>query len=350
MITKTASEIMRQAKFLAQCENSDFLDFFVQTNIINEVYEEVYQDIVTHTKYYLCSVPFENHSYLPCDCYQIFSITDRWNNVIEKAPEGQRVDGCYSIGPENKIHIYSGGDEEYTLNYFPVPVSVTAPADRERLELIPGDIKILSVDDEGIYYTSTDTMYFYDFANKTSAESAAVIVETAGTLNNKPVVVTKDPIVTSIKVGGEEILGSLGFEEGQVQQVFADKNIMFIETLEESGSCIYMYQEESGLCPFTHNMHLLGFSCNDDGLGLVVSRNDVYYNMSYVPDTILDFPNNIFYTVMEERIALLLASIVGVDNQYLSGDYKDRIEEQYYKTLVNDDISPTRVRNVLRRH
>jgi hypothetical protein len=79
---------------------------------------------------------------------------------------------------------------------------------------------------------------------------------------------------------------------------------------------------------------ILAVNTNDvSGLGVIHATDDSIYRSGFTPDTVLDYPNNIFFDVLETRLAILLRGIVGIDTNLLL------VVAQQYERDLEDFIS-----------
>lgn len=352
-MTKTAKEIIRQAKFLSQSDNSDFMDFFVSNNLLNTLYEQVYQDIVTHTKNYIKTVDFDNEVCLPEDCYAIHSVESVTGYVYDRAPEHQNVSGCYTI--ENNVLKAPGSSN--VLKYYPIPQTITCPDDLSEINLVDFAKSIQLRDDFFIYEDSDGLQHTYDLNSGEITDVSQLRTEDENMYCGYSVIVgyevERPKVINSVIINNEECISYLAREGLNIKKIVSQGNIMFVIYDDDSiylfaDYCLMPWNIEEYKGRETKGDILAVYPNQNTGKGVIWKNKEdgKTYWASFVPDTVLDFPTNIFYEVIEVRLALLLSSLLGMTNDYLQNSYSEKIEQQYYDCLKRDDYSPTRIRNV----
>ena len=160
MIKLNARDIVKRALQLADLENSSFISWNENVQILNEGYQKIYQKAINHDdKTYMVKVPLslasaygqgELHYELPDDFYQLYSLTDSRTGkcVVRKTANDPVALLRYEI-VNNELVVYGNDNLSLVLAYYPVP-------------------KTLSLKAEGVSFSVPDVtgMAFSDVINK----------------------------------------------------------------------------------------------------------------------------------------------------------------------------------------
>lgn len=123
MITLTAREIIRNAEDLSNSTNSAFLNFNLKTSLLNREYRKLYDQIVQGSLDFTKEITVNGGvTQLPCDCYQIISVTSG-GIPLTRSGIVDKYSGDYYV-ENDKIHLPSGN---YKITYSVVPDTITAP-------------------------------------------------------------------------------------------------------------------------------------------------------------------------------------------------------------------------------
>ena len=93
----------------------------------------------------------------------------------------------------------------------------------------------------------------------------------------------------------------------------------------------------------------MGFTTNDlTGKGCIwKDENDDVWYTSYTPDTLLNYPSNTFFQLLIYRLAGVLTSLNGVQNQYLVEKLIPDAETAFSEHLAKDNVNTVRMNNDL---
>lgn len=134
MITLTAREIIRNAEDLSNSTNSAFLNFNLETSLLNREYRKLYDQIVQGSLDFTKEIMVSGGvTQLPCDCYQVISVTSG-GMPLTRSGIVDRYSGDYYI-ENDRIHLPAGN---YKITYSVVPDTITAPG------------KVIQIDKENI--------------------------------------------------------------------------------------------------------------------------------------------------------------------------------------------------------
>lgn len=335
MITKTAKEIYRNAQSLAQTFATDYESFEFATDYINTLYRELYDYIVASPMdYYVHKQTIsKNDTELNDDVYQIKSVrvlskVDNSFQTIQRQPSNTYVAGTYTI-EDNKLHYNGDLTNPIEVRYAPQPLTITMPFDRQEMSVNPDEVgKML---DDGIYYKENGNELFYDFKSQTST-SASSYKEAPST--DKP-----DYVEDQESVYGE---ATAWFEdEDYTVASYKDGTILIFQN---GTPAIWNINASTG---HSTKGTVYGLRTDDTtGYGLVYydNRDEAYYYAPFVPDTVMSYPTNTFFHLMELRLAIMLASLNNLDTQYLSNE--ERKAEQTFASELRKDRQTLRVNNI----
>lgn len=352
MITRTAKEVIAMAKYYGQVRNSNLLDFEVATNILNQEYTKLYNEITDHSdafvKYFQFGGP---EAELPKDCYLIKGVYNSNGGLltpVTKSPLNEFVPGTYRI--ENNKIVVEKDTGSFTIKYVPTPDTITAPDEPELLH-IQSEATIVGVDDHFIYYSVGSQDYIYSIDEGTTEEADVPYT---------PEMIFMGKYITLID--GRVMWGDEPETAEDITNVFerVGKNIIRI-----APSGLYMaVSYDDGLMYIFNGFakfDLLNFKayqgrktigtiealCTNDftGRGAVYFDGTHYYLISFVPDTVLSYPSNVYFDVIVYRMAAILASMNGIYNEYLVEKMLPQAETLLYKTLTTS-TEPPRIKNI----
>ena len=123
----------------------------------------------------------------------------------------------------------------------------------------------------------------------------------------------------------------------------------------KNGCCWYVTDEEIGYFDPLEYLHVLddlpetlGINKIDENTGYgysVWNGDETYTCYPWVEDTVLDFPNSMYFTIMSYMLAVQFKIKQGADAQGLL-TVLGTLENTFYDTLAQDANEPVRIRNV----
>ena len=129
MIKYTTKDIVNRAKQLADLNNSDFISWNENINLLNENWQKIYQQLIDNgDKSFIKE--FEtvslNKIKLPCDFYQLFSVEliPSCRQILRKAKSEQESSLTYDIENDYLI-LYGTVSEKIRIKYIPIPQTLT---------------------------------------------------------------------------------------------------------------------------------------------------------------------------------------------------------------------------------
>lgn len=388
-MTKSCKEIIENAKTLAQVQNSKAFDWRLYMNLLNGAYTKLYNELTGYSNSFIGYFTFNgSECYLPTDCNKVLMVykgTEDNPYVISQSSLNNFIPGTYYI-ENNYIRIVDKKDSRpVTVKYSKLPVTLTFPEDDELLDIDVPDNK--SIDKcvctkLGVWYHLSDdpdaTNYFYDFETKETVERGDI----PHTSNNLTYFLGKR-IRVETENGVTKVIWGSGAEEVDVTEYFLRPN----ETSLSSNTIIvsdgmhlaisygaYPQNEVWMMMPdwtktqvnpniskgYRWDVLKVFGICADESTGdyILVKKfpymegvssgtwnqsGGKYYRASFVPDTILDYPNNTFFDVLEDKIAVQLQALQSLDNSALQTKLQDD-EKSFYDSLERSR-APMRIRN-----
>ena len=121
MIKYTTKDIVNRAKQLADLNNSDFISWNENVNLLNENWQKIYQQLIDNgDKAFIKE--FEtvslNKIKLPCDFYQLFSVEliPSCRQILRKAKSEPESSLTYDI-ENNYLILYGTVSEKIRIKY-----------------------------------------------------------------------------------------------------------------------------------------------------------------------------------------------------------------------------------------
>lgn len=358
-MTYTSKEIISLARQLSQTQNSLAFSFQLLVHLLNNVYSQLYNDLTT-------SMAFTNEftftgkeADLPSDCYKIISVYSKGSLseiYLNRSSNGINISGQYTI-ENNQIKINNVNGGSYTVKYTTLPVTLTAPEDPEVLQLdlntdtTPIIYKDLINKDTKIWYLNTDGDYhIYSIENKTDVTTTTT-KSSVDTFYNKSITITyTDGYVSSVTWDDEDITDYFVLDEAYPTKIIHD-NVRLIMLYDDNR--VYGMSSDFNkyeINPFLSNGQYFQvddvFSIySDDLIGkyLLVGDSETQFLCSYVPDTVLNYPESTFFDVLIDRLAIQLQALNGLKNEAL--ETKLTNDEIAFYASINRGTQGIRMKN-----
>lgn len=323
MIKRTAKELIKNARYLAGLRNSDLTDFYTNTLLLNNAYTTVYIDAIQHGNVFTKTVDLYNEDSLPADCFQINRVTYCGADFVD-----------YEI--RNNI-LYTDVVKPLTITYSTTPATLTAPDDMAKLNITGTDFLLT---DDYLYYTNNNVQYKLDLETLETEETTSYSVPDTFEFCDKTLSLKDNQVVDSD--------GVVYWKD--VSYFNASGNYAFVSFMD---STIRVYFDLYNYADFNANIskgrQTKGFiltSCVDESTGKGVIYQDtsgnIYY-ASFVPDTILEWPNNTLYQLIEYKLAAILLGLTGLDSSAIEKQYKELLT-YFYKTINIDNSKTYRIK------
>lgn len=401
MIKYRASGIIKRAEQIADLENSDFISENEKLTLLNEAFQILFQKVInTNDRFFIKEVTVEDGMELPYDFYQLSNLyVKRTHQAITKRNNVQTVG--YEIKNNNIYLSEEYHNAEIIMEYIPVPPTIElkektkdSPFTVEPLaanhkiyvtvsegtllevryigsdNIIKTDIvyeptKEYSVFNNGILYTLEGVNTFYDFKKQGSVtlQDVPVILEdtlylynngnitdTDGNTTGYIINIGKDPdckiIYTDLELtyqlcGNKYIINDLdpiacselkmkAFMNGEVIAMNKANKIIKLGVEGE----IVIYTNEEVVCLVSDKYAL--------------TRN-IFAGADYLEglmdDTLLDFQNNLFYTVLAYQLAISFKVKQSADTTQLAALY-NQAETQFFDSISRDNNASYQINDV----
>lgn len=356
MITLSTREIIRSAKFIAGIRNSNLSNFEYTTSILNNIYRQLYQEIIDNSDSYISILESDvsiDGIQLPPDCYQIEAVYkgESWEYKVElqRSSRNEDIPGCWRI-INNRLYIDGSNSGHIFVKYSTMPPTLTAPDDPKKLNLSMSPNYETALDDKYFYYINSDGAtpatfkYFkYDLENDTETEitfeqfPSNPYNEFIWNSQTYTVDYTEQKIYDE---NGEDVTSMFVFRTDERFEIIRADDPHWVVTYEDH--TIYIDGVEWNIMADTGHKTkgvALALSTNDrTGKGLIWAvGNNIdeakFYYCSFVPDTVLSYPDNSFFQLLEYKFAQYLNGQTGTANTVLEETLLPDAEKQFYTSL-----------------
>lgn len=390
----STSELIRRALNLADLRNSDFLSYGEQFHYINDAYRTVYQDALNageqlYVKECLLDGSGSREYDIPDDLYQIIAITNNEGDAIRrKDPRQAESTTGYEI-KNNKLvlsNVFGGA----VLKYVPVPETLTFRAPLKEVEIpidvISGyDTKV--IDYKGNIYDISTGEYIVNTENENPIYDFIVMGKNSFiakpvndehcylyNFNGTSFGIYDKSLLTD---DGRFIYGSDEQVEHSVGCVSDDGTAKFYWVTKDDGYAIkyndtvisekmntthplrYLYWDGKNACIYQNylinengEVFLLdmqeGILLKTDletGYGFLKSDAGTTYVKGWLPETAIDYPNNIFFSMVAYKLAMAYRTKQNADITMLAAEYESLLKT-YVSSLSNNGQDYPTIRNV----
>lgn len=371
----TASKLVQRALEIADVANTDFLSYNELTEYLNSTFKNVYQNIINYNLNVFTVtanlVGSAGRYKLPWDCYQIKSVKNPYTGRIvpRKADSESALGGYYEVVNDEIVLGPTVGP--ITVTYWRKPFWLSFPNKVIKSELEPKTV--LDTCNDSLLVADSDNKLYIQNVLSDSELELPYVKEMAYSykLGNNFIIKCKNDVViaydfygnmldeiTSITYSYDLIKADNGLyyftkanaekeNVWDIYELFGDK-IAEVKTDENTESIIGidgnfypikaenafpigLFDDRPAYITVNKELHLI----NEDGseivekidvpsigplvmvkYGFVTFDNKVY---SCIPDTLLDFPNNLYYDVISYDLAIRFlckqnADSTGVEN------------------------------------
>lgn len=385
MIKYNVKDIIERAEQLADLQNSDFISDSEKQALLNEAWSIFYQKIINSAdKAFLRTVSVRNGYRLPSDFLQMASIYIRDSKEqIQKINAAQRMG--YDIINDTLFLSKDYENLNVVMSYFPKPKTLFYCSGKKEKRGFITSPKIII--DEDLYIDTSSNVC--SFSADTVVQPATVTglmlkngcisvsddvtmfknyngvtVESRETI---PFVVRGNEITYDTIKTDEDLSNYMLYvtDQGNEQGYFIGKDLKlytkdFQEVLSLTNSDLIYCRGDGlyigntgegkirrvlGSVVETFPLSLFGFNSFVDDFSCIVSMGENYYKTSYGFNTILDYPNNIYYTVLAYSLAISFKLKQNGDTSVLSGKCEEALS-QFYDSIQRDDNGSYTIRNV----
>lgn len=408
-MTYKSSDIIRKAEQLADLSNTDFIAWDEKVSLLNDAYTMLYQKLVNigDGSFVKPFVAFRGENVLPPDFWQIRSVNLVQNKIVTPVKRRADSENYSSLSYEirfDKLYIngnYSNGEiiVEYwakpkTLTYKPKPVTLNPELENRA---------VMAVHNEMFFTKSSSIIYWYDCKTETNGQANVEgdatfilpcddqVLVTVGSTNK---IVTYDGTVTTLSgipfITESGSIGSIIDGKGKInshtifdwdydkdgvslvvcnddfddffyvmnellyhngsQIIINDDLITANSIMYVNGNCWYYKTNEVGYVDESDELHIVSVKPNCKGINKIDCNTGYGYTIGttvypWVEDTVLDFPNSMYFTIMSYMLALQFKIKQGADASGLMTELQT-LENTFYDTLSQDANEPIRIKNV----
>lgn len=400
MIKYTANDIIKRAEQLADLENSDFISDYEKLGLLNESFQILYQKIVnTNDKTWIKTINAYDGMCLPIDFYQLSALYVRHTREqITKSNSAQYFG--YEL-KNNHLHLSQNyHNVEVIMEYWPVAPALTF---REKTVDAPYNKDVITTDknifayrsQENIIIADVNSDYAYNLGHLSFDDMAlyqnGILIKDNGTFKVFRYDIQElDNVTGLIPAIYEDNI--YYFNPTTKQIIDLDYNIYiptFDHDIDETCEIIYfndrrVYQlcpdyyycndnkvliaERKLKCVMVNDLYttsLLGklWCLKPENIEIIGTENPAHCVVSekYVltkrsfgniqflegltDDTILNYPNNIFYTMLAYMLAIQFKIKQSADVSGLSALY-EAASNQFFDSINRDSNASYQMKNV----
>ena len=302
MVVLTAKDIIKQAKFISQTTNSNLTDYYVSTNLLSSIYRNLYNDIIGSDNAFVETIETSDTKFELSGVYKVVYVGFKDGSQITRSQLRNGKTGGYYI--ENNTLIMPHGLKE--IKICPLPATITAPDDFEEttLETVPADFSNAGVDSDGNPTTAESLYYHGEFID----------------FSNLPSFIEKED-TTIVNVNVSDPFMYVSYSDGTIR-LYDGETWVDVNPYVEKGKGF--------------RGKVVAFSADSDtGKGVIIydSIKNKYLYGSFVPNTVLNYPDNTFFDVMIYKLAALLSSLQNIQNPYLINNLLPEAEERFTESL-----------------
>lgn len=379
----TAKKIIERALSLADLTNTDFLSHTELTDYLNDSWKSLYQLFINSSdKQFVCEAALKQSGgvseyCLPEDLHQIHSLKDRISGrvYLRATVNATPVQGTYEI-VNNKIRLY-GISGDLVLTYYKTPTFISIPN------------KTVKLDIEGNILSSSGNNILLESGSIYDVISQEKIGEVTLNEQVEEVALCKGFVIYKINVDGDYYVLYSSYKDTQLfnkkldtdftllndgyywydSQVWFKDEAMF----DSESSDIYITKDKDIILrkdikeiptfndqetflstaePLMYEgENLTATKLNIDyfdllgvvDYGYIISDGTDKYLVSYIPDTLLNFPNQLYFELIAAECAMRFllkqnADITGLQNIYnnMANSYKNSLSQNgAYPRITN---------------
>lgn len=342
----TTRDLILRAEQYANKENASFYSYAEKVAMLNESYVSLYQYLCnTGDKYWVKEYMSDSKEIiLPKDCYQISAVYEKSNNRIKQIYDYKLKNNTIYIDREHLNSVV------FIVEYYPQPIELNYKDDIKKAafqlsEMVDiSDGKVLTRDatyfkiydtvskrelltslpiselahmyDDGNIVSFGSTYKAYNIGTKTLKDLGNILViynNCVFYVNNGNICdVAGNIVATSNLTAGAYItedFNTFKLCEGTlpINNKTCIKNTANIKTGITDDCKVYTKYEIKGYC--------------DNAFLTYDALSGIYYIESLYNNVVIDYPNNIFYTIIAIDVALKMRSKQGIENGQLQQQY-----------------------------
>lgn len=380
MLKYSAKDIIRRAEQLADLEDSEFISDREKRDLLNEAWARVYQKTIdADDRTWLKSAEAFDGMELPADFFQLsglFVLPGR----IQVLKRNNTQESGYEIR-NGRLHLsrdYSG--RQCVMEYHPCPPTLFYNSGKRRPFDIPESPRALI--DDGFFVNADNAVLDFDgneidslsedgfmFKNGMVALDGRLLsyggtqIETR---TEKPFVVAGNTVTHDDITGASSdwLLYMTDGASGKGYPITRNLRVLFQDGKETGITLSQSYAlfcREDGLfishpsCPYITKVSpdgverfplgLVKFCAFVDDMDFIGSLGESCYRMGYGADTVLDYPNNIYYTILANSLAVSFKLKQNGDASALEAKEAEAWA-QFYESVSRDANTNAVIKNV----
>lgn len=242
----TATEIVNKALSLADLSNTDFMSHNELTEALNDAWKELTQIFINNgdkifvKETFLQTGGFSEYA-IPNDCYQILSLKDSVSgNIIKRYTEGMSKNSGHYEVVNNKIRLYGVTSSNLLLTYWVVPEYITFPEKDQPVKL--PNTNVIDTCKNSVLVVDGDNVIVFN--TKTGEEIGRMGYDESFhyKLGNGHIFVYNDELWVYKDFYGNDIYG----EEGPIASTLKDYNGFVYYTINDECYLINTKQKQNG--------------------------------------------------------------------------------------------------------
>ena len=393
MIKYTSKDIIERACQLADLQNSDFISDSEKSALLNEAWNTLYQKIVNaNDRTFIKSVYVSDGFVLPKDFYQLASLYVESDRQQINKINASQLHG-YSITNNVLLISHEYDDVAVIMEYYPTPKTLFYNSGNKVSRSFQETPKIIIDDD--LYVGTDNTIYSYAGGSSVGSASieAGVILCKNGYVarsndvnvfknlegsivrqSESPIVIKGNEVTYDVVKSDDDLSDYMAIIMDEAEEIlyFVDsdgnlhnKNFERILVDEANVSVLdtLFYCRNDGLYMNSTNgkslLRILGSVSETFPLGLynfcafvdkgniIVSFGSNLYKMAYGFNSLFDYPNNIYFTLLAYSLAVSFKIKQNGDPTLLAGEL-EKATNQFFDSLSRDDNQTYIMKNVYR--
>ena len=342
----TTRDLILRAEQYANKENASFYSYAEKVAMLNESYVSLYQYLCnTGDKYWVKEyISDSKEIILPKDCYQISAVYEKSNNRIKQIYDYKLKNNTIYIDREHLNSVV------FIVEYYPQPIELNYKDDIKKaafqlsnmVDISDGKVLIKDVTyfkiydtvskrelltslpiselahmyDDGNIVSFGSTYKAYNIGTKTLKDLGNILViynNCVFYVNNGNICDVAGNIVATSNLSAgayiTEDFNTFKLCEGTlpINNRTCIKNTANIKTGITDDCKVYTKYEIKGYC--------------DNAFLTYDALSGIYYIESLYNNVVIDYPNNIFYTIIAIDVALKMRSKQGIENGQLQQQY-----------------------------
>ena len=342
----TTRDLILRAEQYANKENASFYSYAEKVAMLNESYVSLYQYLCnTGDKYWIKEYMSDSKEIiLPKDCYQISAVYEKSNNRIKQIYDYKLKNNTIYIDREHLNSVV------FIVEYYPQPIELNYKDDVKKAAfqlsnmVDINDGKVLIKDDTyfKIYDTVSkrelltslpisDLAHMYDDGNIVSFGSTykAYNIGTKTLTDLGNILIIYNNCVFYVNNGNIcDIAGNIVAQSNLTAGAYTTEDFNTFELCEvtlpiNNRTCIKNTANiKTGItddCKVYTKYEIKGYC--DNAFLTYDALSGIYYIESLYNNVVIDYPNNVFYTIIAIDVALKMRSKQGIENGQLQQQY-----------------------------